>query len=202
MSDNTSNKLTDLRYNQETQVLVGEKKRTLIDQESGEVILVDQITKRVYGTKMFWKVYLMDFLMVLGIIDSKQLDVFLFIVENTSAENNVFLGTYREISHKVGVSQPTIARIMKKLQENGFIKKKQNGAWFVNPNILMKGNDHKRQILLSYFEDTNGYNTVSFTRHRQEEIKIPFAEQQALPFDDEGTLPPHTPPGTISTEKE
>ena len=45
MSDNTSNKLTDLRYNQETQVLVGEKKRTLIDQESGEVILVDQITK-------------------------------------------------------------------------------------------------------------------------------------------------------------
>ena len=72
-----------LEYMQDTQTLVGSRKRQLMDMETGEEILVDQITKRVYGTKNFWKCYLMDFLTVLGIIDSKQLDIFIYIVENT-----------------------------------------------------------------------------------------------------------------------
>ena len=51
----------NLEYQSETQTLIGQKKRELIDAETGEVIHVDQITKRVYGTKNFWKMYLMDF---------------------------------------------------------------------------------------------------------------------------------------------
>ncbi|MRD40216.1 replication protein, partial [Bacillus thuringiensis] len=50
---------------------MGERKRELIDTQTGEVIHVDQITKRAYGAKNFWKMYLMDFLTVLGIIDNK-----------------------------------------------------------------------------------------------------------------------------------
>ena len=102
--------------------------------------------ENVYGTKNFRKCYLMDFLTVLGIIDSRQLDVFVYIAENTNPSNNTFIGTYTKISKDVGVSSRTIAKIMKKLQENNFIKKVQNGVWLVNPNILMKGGDHKRQI--------------------------------------------------------
>lgn len=142
----------NLEYISQTQTLVGQKKRELVDTQTGEVIWVDQITKRTYGTKNFWKCYLMDFLTVLGIIDSKQLDVFIYIVENTSQGNNMFIGTYSKIAKDVGVCRQTIATIMKKLQENNFIKKVQNGVWLVNPNILMKGNDTKRQILLSYYE--------------------------------------------------
>ena len=51
----------------------------------------------------------------------------------------MFIGTYSKISKDVGCSSATIAKIMKKLQENNFIKKVQNGLWLVNPNILMKG---------------------------------------------------------------
>ncbi|MGH0944833.1 replication/maintenance protein RepL [Bacillus mycoides] len=54
------------------------------------------------------------------------------------------------MSEDVEVTYGAVARIMKKLQENNFIKKKQNGVYFVNPNIMMKGNDTKRQILLIY----------------------------------------------------
>ena len=54
-----------LQYNADTQTLVGERKRQIMDMETGEVMLVDQITKRRYGTKNFWKCYLMDFLTVL-----------------------------------------------------------------------------------------------------------------------------------------
>ena len=98
-----------LEYNENTQTLIGTKQKELIDVETGVSIWVDQITKRAYGSKNFWKVYLMDFLTVLGIIDSKQLDVFIYIAENTNQSTNQFIGTYDKIAKDVNVSRPTIA---------------------------------------------------------------------------------------------
>nr|WP_103626114.1 replication/maintenance protein RepL [Bacillus thuringiensis] len=160
----------NLEYHTESQTLVGQKKRELVDTETGEVIHVDQITKRVYGTKNFWKMYLMDFLTVLGIIDNKQLDIFIYIAENTNQSNNLFIGTYKQIAKDVGVSEPTIAKLMKKLQANNFIKKKQNGVYIVNPNIMMKGNDTKRQILLSYYEEEKPLNSIEVLRGKQKSL--------------------------------
>lgn len=168
----------NLEFISQTQTLIGQQKRELLDVASGEVIWVDQITKRTYGTKNFWKCYLMDFLTVLGIIDSRQLDIFIYIVENTQPSNNTFIGTYRKISKDIGCSSTTIARIMRKLQENNFIKKVQNGVWLVNPNILMKGNDTKRQILLSYYESDEPVDKITLSRTKQK----PYSnEEKALP---------------------
>ena len=158
-------------YDENTQTLIGTKQKELIDAETGEVIWVDQITKRSYGSKNFWKMYLMDFLTVLGIIDSKQLDVFIYIAENTNQSTNTFIGTYDKISKDVNVSRQTIAKIMKKLQDNNFIKKIQNGVWLVNPNIMMKGNDRKRQILLSYYESDTPIEEITFSRTKRQEIQ-------------------------------
>ena len=157
----------NMEYISQTQTLVGQRKRELVDTQTGEIIWVDQITKRTYGTKNFWKCYLMDFLTVLGIIDSRQLDIFIYIVENTNPSNNIFIGTYKKISKDTGCSSTTIARIMKKLQENNFIKNVQNGAWLVNPNILMKGNDTKRQILLSYYETEEPIDKITLNRTKR-----------------------------------
>lgn len=162
-----------LEYIQDTQTLVGSRKRELLDVETGEQIFVDQITKRVYGSKNFWKCYLFDFLTVLGIIDSKQLDIFVFILEHTNPSNNTFIGTYKTISENTGCSSRTIAKIMKKLQSNNFVKKIQNGVWFVNPNILMKGNDTKRQILLSYYESEEPINEISMSRTKRQPLPNP-----------------------------
>ena len=161
----------DLAYIQDTQTLIGERKRELIDRETGEVIMVDQITKRVYGSRQFWKVYLMDFLTILGIIDNKQLDVFIHIVSHTNPSTNTFIGTYKEIAESCNVSEPTIAKIMRKLQENKFIAKRLKGVWYVNPNVLMKGNDTKRQILLSYYESAEPINSVEVSRTMRQPIK-------------------------------
>ena len=169
-----------LEYISQTHPLVGQKQRELLDRETGEIIWVDQITKRTYGTKNFWKCYLIDFLSVLGIIDSKQLDIFIYIVENTQQANNTFIGTYSKIAKDVGVCRQTIASIMKKLQDNGFIKKVQNGVWLVNPNILMKGNDTKRQILLSYYQSEEPVEQISFSRTKQNEIKAKMQEHLSL----------------------
>lgn len=146
-----------MEYVSETQTLLGTQRKRLIDEDTGERIEVDQITKRALGQKQFWKIYLMDFLQVLGILDSKQVDILIHILENTEASNNTFIGTYDKIQESVGVSRGTVATVMKKLQENNFIKKVQNGVWQVSPNIMMKGSEYKKSLLLNYYDDSKGH---------------------------------------------
>lgn len=143
-----------MEYQSDTQTLLGKKEKVYIDTETGEKIYAEQITKRAYGQKQFWKIYLMDFLHILGLADSKQIDVLIYILQNTEQANNTFVGTYKKIAREANVSEPTIAKIMKKLQENHFIIKIQNGVWQVSPNIMMKGSDHKKSLLLNYYDDS------------------------------------------------
>ncbi len=140
-----------LEYNSNTQTLIGTKKKTLIDQETGEIIKVDQITKRSLGQKQFWKMYLLDFLQILGVLESKQIDVLIYILENTNSSNNTYIGTYRKTAEGSRVALETARKVIKKLQDNKFLTKIQNGVYQVNPLIMMKGNEHKKQILLNYY---------------------------------------------------
>ena len=144
----------NMEYQSDTQNLLGKKEKVYIDTETGEKIYAEQITKRAYGQKQFWKIYLMDFLHILGLADSKQIDVLIYILQNTEQANNTFVGTYKKIAKEANVSEPTIAKIMKKLQENHFIIKVQNGVWQVSPNIMMKGSEHKKSLLLNYYDDS------------------------------------------------
>ena len=113
-------------YQEEQQLLIARQKRTFIDSDTGEIFEADQVIKRFYGQKQFWKIYLMDFLNILGIFDSKQLDVFIYILENTEPANNTFIGTQESIKNKINISLPTIRRIIRKLEEHKFIKRIQS----------------------------------------------------------------------------
>lgn len=173
---------TKKQYNSNTQTLITTGKKEYIDAQTGEIVHIDTVTKRIYGAKQFWKIYLMDFLGVLGIIDSKQLDVFIYIAENTNPSTNQFIGTYDKIAEITGVSRPTIATIMKKLRENNFITKVQNGVYAINPNIMMKGNDHKRQILLNYYEESSIENQALDVKRGKSliEIEAPFEDKMQI----------------------
>ena len=142
-----------MEYISQTQTLIGQQRKRLIDQDTGEVIEVDQITKRALGQKQFWKIYLMDFLQVLGGFEYKHLDVLIYILEHTEAANNTFIGTYRSLEKSVGVSYDTVRRTITLLQGKGFLKKVSNGVYQVSPTIMMKGSEHKKSLLLNYFND-------------------------------------------------
>lgn len=142
-----------MEYISQTQTLIGSQKKRLQDLDTGELIEVDQITKRALGQKQFWKIYLMDFLQVLGGFEYKQLDVLIYILENTEAANNTFIGTYRSLEKSVGVSYDTVRRTITLLQGKGFLKKVSNGVYQVSPTIMMKGTEHKKQLLLNYYDD-------------------------------------------------
>lgn len=191
----------NMDYIASTQTLVGEQPKRLMDLDTGEVFNATQVTKRTYGTKNFWKCYLMDFLTVLGILDSKQVDIFVYIVENTNQTTNQFIGTYKKIAKDVGVSEPTIARIMKKLQAENFIKKVQNGVWFINPDVLMRGNDGKRKMLLSYYESDEPINQITKSKVKAREKKNSEQEQTSNNATQTSTSP--TPQDTsVESEKD
>lgn len=141
-----------MQYISNTQTLIGTQRKRLVDQDTGELIEVDQITKRVMGQRQFWKIYLMDFLQILGGFEYKQLDVLVYLIEHTDSSTNTVIGTYRAIAQKVGVSYDTVSRTINLLIKRGFMKKVQNGVYQVSPEILMKGSDHKKQLLLSYYD--------------------------------------------------
>ena len=137
-------------YNEDTQTITRSRVRLLTDDETGEKVPAEEVKKYCFGAKQFWKVYLMDFLAILGVFDSKQVDVFIYIVENTSSSNNLFIGTYAKMHKDLNISEVTIAKTMKKLYEHNFIKKVQNGVYQVNPAIMIKGNERKQHMLISY----------------------------------------------------
>lgn len=143
-----------MEYISQTQTLIGQQRKRLQDLDTGELIEVDQITKRALGQKQFWKVYLIDFLQILGVLDSKQIDVLIYILENTKAADNTYIGTYRKTADGARVSLDTATRVMRKLQANNFIKKVQNGVYQISPLIMMKGSEHKKSLLLNYYEDS------------------------------------------------
>lgn len=155
MSDKKKKFDKNLEYHSDTQTLLGTKQKIYIDAETGEKIHAEQITKRAYGQKQFWKIYLMDFLQVLGVLDSKQVDVFVYILENTEQANNTFIGSQRDIATACGVSLDTVSRIMKKLQENGFVKQIKRSVYQISPNVMLKGSEHKKSLLLNYYDDSN-----------------------------------------------
>lgn len=138
-------------YNPDTKTRISGKLMNIVDPDTGEVVEYTKFNKRMYGAKQFWKVYLTDFLAVLGIIDSKQLDVFVYIVSNTNPANNIFMGTYDEIMAGAKVSRGTVCKIMKKLQDNDFIRLVRNGRWAVNPDIMLKGDERKHGIMVEYY---------------------------------------------------
>ena len=77
----------------------------------------------------------------------------IYILENTEPSNNTYIGTFRKTADNSGVALETVRKVMKKLQDNNFIKRVQNGVYQVSPLIMMKGSEHKKQLLLNYFND-------------------------------------------------
>lgn len=148
--DKSKNERT-IEYLEESSTLVGQRTRRLVDQDTGEVMQVNQTTKLVYGSKNFWKLYMREFIAVLKELSDKQYKVFVYILEHTRPSDNRFTATYHDIMKDVGCCRQTVAATLKKLQKTNFMQKVQTGIWIVNPNVMVKGNDRKRNMLLSEY---------------------------------------------------
>lgn len=95
----------------------------------------------------------MDFLQILGILESKQLDVLIYILENTEQANNTFIGSQRDIANNTKISLYTVSKTIIKLQNAKFISKIKNNVYQINPQIMMKGSEYKKSLILNYYNE-------------------------------------------------
>lgn len=128
-----------------------------VNPKTGEERYFQNVQKRYYGQKNFWKLYLQDFLAVLGILESKQLDVICYIMEHTDKENR-FIGTLDKISKESGVSRATVNRAIKRLKAANFMTNTDTPSVYrINPAVMMQGFEFKKRgLLITYEEDREG----------------------------------------------
>jgi len=130
--------------------IVGTQK--FINAETGEEVIatVEVVeTDRRFGWEAVWLNTLLE---TLDLISNKSFKVAKFLLEERTRGENLIIATIPEIAKKVGVSETTVKRTIKKLIEAKFIVKIQKGVYRLNPAIIWRGYEDKRQAILIKFQ--------------------------------------------------
>ena len=137
--------LTDEHFNPETYMV--------IDRITGEEVQVHIFIEKVKenGWEKAWAKTLAEYMNINGTGVQKVLSYFLAERDN----NNIVVGTNRGIAKKIGVSSRTVNRTMVAMQEKGFLKKVQNGLWFVSPRMIRNGYNGKGVMLLRLWDESD-----------------------------------------------
>ena len=122
---------------------------TAVNVETGEY--GEYIVSKEVNSQNFIKVFIADFLLALGILNSKSVNVVCFILQNIKYSDNTFLGTKKQIAKGCQVSEKTVYSVLSKLQQVDFMKRKSNGVYVINPKFVIKGNENKRQMIINYY---------------------------------------------------
>lgn len=142
------------QYDKNANIKYISKETTYKSDDGQSTIHETAVYKKVYGGRHFWRVWLGDLLYTLGLINnSKQMDVVFHVMEKTDMSSNLFIGTLQKVADQTGISYKTVATIFKKMQDVDLITKQQNGVYKVNPSLLMKGDDHKKNRLVVEYEE-------------------------------------------------
>lgn len=102
----------------------------------------------------FAKVWMKNFLATLDIVGNRQTKFCFWLIDHVNKENQL-IGTYRSLAADSGVSLGTVKVTMKALLEANFLRKKQNGVYIINPDIVFKGSRNARMNALTEFTSTD-----------------------------------------------
>ncbi len=116
--------------------------------EANEIIIHKNV-----DSQNFVKIFMADFLVALGILNSKSVAVICYILENVNYSNNTLIATKQQIAAGSGTSVRTVYNVLSKLQEVNFIKRKTTSVYVVSPKYLIKGNENKRRMIINYYNN-------------------------------------------------
>ena len=121
-----------------------------IDPETGEVIKeLPPPMHKGHFVKFFPKL----FIPVISNLTGKQGQVLSYILEFMKASDNTFSSSYKQIEKDLNLSHQTVVTAMKVFKKLDFIRSKSYSEIMINPNMVIKGNDHKREELhKKYYE--------------------------------------------------
>lgn len=123
--------------------------QTYINANTGEIIdmEVSQIEERDFN---FSKVWMRNFIAALDIVGNKKTKLCYWIVENINKEN-MLIGTLRDIAKRTNTSLETVRITMDILLDADFLRRKSQGVYIVNPDIIFKGGRGNRLNVLNQY---------------------------------------------------
>lgn len=136
-----------------------------INLETGEANEV--IIRKEVDSQNFVKVFMADFLVALGILNSKSVSVVCYILENVRYSDNTLIATKEQIAKGSGTSVRTVYNVICQLQKVGFMKRRLQGVYIINPKYIIKGNENKKRMVIDYYnraDDSHNKNDKSTTK--------------------------------------
>ena len=133
--------------------IVGTKK--LVDLETGEELIATvEVVKgdRKFGWEAIWLGTLLE---TLEVITNKGFKVAKFLLSKRIRGENIVIATTSQIAKETGLSEKTVRTIIKKLIEANFITRIQKGVYRINPAVIWRGSEKKRQAILIKFQNEN-----------------------------------------------
>lgn len=123
--------------------------QTYINANTGEILdmEVSQIEERDFN---FSKVWMRNFIAALDIVGNKKTKLCYWIVENINKEN-MLIGTLRDIAKRTNTSLETVRITMDILLDADFLRRKSQGVYIVNPDIVFKGGRGSRLNVLNQY---------------------------------------------------
>lgn len=127
------------------------KTRTLIDQETGELVETTEIESKAKDIN-FHKIFIAHIIEALDSIGNQKIKLLTFLLAHKNNENQIIM-TQRDMAKKSEISLQTVSSTLKLLIQHDFIIKQSASVYLINPNMLFKGSGQKRMsILLTYTE--------------------------------------------------
>jgi len=133
-----------------------EGSRTLVDQDTGEVIRT-QVVERVVGEgdSGFHKVWLGHILDLVEEVGNAKMVVLVWLLKHADGQNQI-TASLREIASATGVGVATVQRLMAALSAADVVTRQgRYGAWRLNPDVVFAGSSKKRMnVLIRYRKET------------------------------------------------
>lgn len=118
----------------------------------------------------FHKVWLQAIINSMDMLGNQKIRLAFWIIEHLNKENQLVMNQ-RQIAEKSGISLKTVSVTMKTLMDSNFLRKINNGAYCVNPDVLFKGNRYNRLNILLQYQSLEQSNAPENKNDKPEEPK-------------------------------
>jgi DNA-binding transcriptional regulator YhcF (GntR family) len=108
---------------------------TWINQETGEIRIVDEFEKTIGRKERFMITYLAEIIELMETLGNKKMQVVKYILSNMDKNSNILVTTTRELANNTGVSHNTVLDTLKQLEKANIIHSRI-GVIMVSPKLM------------------------------------------------------------------
>ena len=142
-------------------------KEHLIDKQTGEITIKENIELR---DKNFYKFWLQNFMSYINSEFQISHQVFFLLIEKMDKHNKLNM-TIDELSKKIKINKRTLYRELNELKRFNLIRKIKNGTYMINPDVIYQSTSENRNIAVLEYNNLKEPKALIKEKERQKKIK-------------------------------